>query len=237
MTEGGGDVICLLDPQEDELLYSVVARTFDSLADVRQSAFFRELFGRQQTTFSLSLPVGLDRFLGNIQPWSAILKLDIIQDLTLYPYYAVFAPETQRRNVIDRMLTGRIVSEIGGYQQYLRAVKGKQYVSICLQCVEMDREKYGVAHYRRQHQLPCAWICQIHGIPLLNTQVSMRNSSKSEINVKITSLENAVEGASLPGWISHLSPSQLSAMNQISQAGGWILKNPIHPKDNAVFRG
>lgn len=229
-------MICILDPHEDEILYSVIARTLDSLPGVLQYRLFDELYGSKQGSPSVQLPVGLDRLLSRIQPWSRLSTRHIIDNLTLYPYYAAFASDTQKKEAIRRMQVGITNFELGGISQYLRSPHGKRYLCLCTQCVEQDRLKYGEAHYRRQHQIPTAWICQTHGTPLLQTQAVMRKFTQSRSNTKMISLEKAINDAEVPDWVANLDTHQIKALNQIAQAGKWLLHNKTQTRSKTSLR-
>ncbi|MEO1673589.1 MAG: TniQ family protein, partial [Cyanobacteria bacterium J06631_2] len=75
-----------------ELLYSAIARYQIRSGNLSPKVTIEELFGSRTITATADLPCGLDNLVANLPPYSSVTAESLIEDHTLYTFYAPFLP-------------------------------------------------------------------------------------------------------------------------------------------------
>lgn len=97
---------------------------------------------------------------------------DVIQQHTLFDYYARFAPAGKRKKLMDMIISGDMKS----FNNSVSTRKlGERSLRFCSICTQEEREKHGETFWHRSHQLPEIQICHKHGCYLHDTEISMRS--------------------------------------------------------------
>ena len=97
---------------------------------------------------------------------------DVIQQHTLFDYYARFAPAGKRKKLMELFVCG----DTKTFNNVISTRKlGWRFLRFCPICTQEDREKYGETYWHRIHQLPEIQICHKHGCYLHDTEISMRS--------------------------------------------------------------
>ena len=90
-----------------ELLYSGIARYQIRSGNLSPKSNIEELFNSRTITATADLPCGLDNLVQNLPSYSSITVESLIQNYTLYPFYAPFLPPKRAREIKDSMKSAR----------------------------------------------------------------------------------------------------------------------------------
>jgi len=160
-------------PYPDELLYSVIARYLIHIG--AKSAYYtgREIFGRA-TKAQVDIPSSLDVVSERTWPIWGMSGKEIVNRLTLFPYYARFMPSERVEECLKAILhyNGRGVHFRLGVSS--QRIKVPRFLRFCKTCRKSDLSKYGETYWRRSHQLAGVLVCPEHGDLLIDTQVPLR---------------------------------------------------------------
>lgn len=98
---------------------------------------------------------------------------DVIQQHTLFDYYARFAPAEKRKKLMELFVCG----DTKTFNNVISTRKlGERFLRFCPICTQEDREeKHGETYWHRSHQLPEIQICHKHECYLHNTEISLRS--------------------------------------------------------------
>lgn len=162
--------VYLPSPYEDELLYSVVAR-YCTQSVQRVHKLSCELFGKCFLILRADLPCSLETVAERTKYCWGMSGETILSLMTLFPYYEPFIPNTLREKRKHALLSGQCRSTIG-VKAY--KVAPPQFMRLCVQCSELDRQEFEETYWRRVHQLPGVLVCPDHGIPLVSTPVQIQ---------------------------------------------------------------
>lgn len=163
-----------------ELLYSAIARYQIRSGNLSPKITIEELFGSRRITATADLPCGLDNLVNNLPSHFSISVEDLIQQHTLYPYYASFFPPIRARQILASMRSiksGDIHTRAGIMAS---AIATPQYFRFCPKCLQEDLNKYGETYWHRLHQIPGVLFCLTHKIPLQNSSISIQGTNKHE---------------------------------------------------------
>lgn len=217
------------EPYPDELLYSVIARYHVRSGNISPKITLRELFGSTTVSAVLDLPSCIDALVGNLPSFIKYSSEDLIIGHTLFPYYAVFLPDTRAEAVLSSMKSdfgGDIHTRIGIMAS---TVQTPQYIRFCPFCNEEDKCRFGEFYWHRQHQVPGNKICYKHFVPLLDSNVEVHGMNKhiyvpaDENNCKIRLMN--IE-----------SNKELEHLKILAQDIKWIFDNFSFIKDITDFR-
>jgi hypothetical protein len=128
-------------PYPDELLYSVLARYHVWSGNTSPKMTIEELFGKRTVRSVWDLPANLNMLLSQLGSyWKAE---QLINNHTMYPYYAAFLLPQQAKQVKKSMLDtdgSTIHTRIGVAASN---VKIKTNLWACSDCIEEDMNTYG----------------------------------------------------------------------------------------------
>jgi len=164
---------CILPkPYPDELLFSVIAR-YCSYLRLNLSAFARDFFGKKSIRLRADLPGALQEIAEKTYLIWGHSTDDILNELTLFPYYQPFLPEKTASKKITGLTRGGTGSAgLVGVNSF--RVKSPPYLRFCTACRSMDLEKYGETYWRRMHQLPGTLVCLEHELPLAKSSARVQ---------------------------------------------------------------
>ena len=199
-----------------ELLYSAIARYQIRSGNLSPKLTIEELFNSRTITATADLPSGLDNLVQNLSPLSSITVESLIQQHTLYPFYAPFLPPKRARKIETSMKAnygGNIHTRTGIMAS---AITTPQYLRFCPDCLQDDLNKYGETYWHRLHQTPGVLFCPTHKISLQDSKILFQGLNKhkyhaanhencsAEAKDLIYSVENAEKLITLAQDISHL---------------------------------
>ena len=153
-------------PFPDETLYGLIARTNRLGGDITAEATSQRLFGHPTAGLRHDLPCHLDHL---SRATHGLLgdALAISSKLTTLPYFLRFKPpaiELQAYTSVTDLADRHLKHQLGLPPSPSRA---SLPLYACPQCMKEDSELYGVASWRRSHQLPGSVLCPIHSEQLL----------------------------------------------------------------------
>jgi hypothetical protein len=153
-------------PYVDELLYSVLARLCALLKFGSTKIFVQELFGTPHVMAVADLPCNLNALLLHLPSGHGYTADEMIDRLTLLPYYTVFLP-AERLARLRADMRGN-----GGMGVHIRTgvmascVPIAAYFRICPMCYDDDWHGHGECYWHREHQLPGMVMCPKHEVAL-----------------------------------------------------------------------
>jgi hypothetical protein len=161
-------MLCYLPrPYPDELLYSVIAR-YCLYFGINIFAFARKVFEKGSIRLRADLPVSLQKVAEKTYPVWRLSSVEILHELTLFPYYEPFLPEKSKSKKIFGLIHGGTCSAgLIGVNSF--RVKSPVFLRYCMACRSKDLEKYGETYWHRMHQLPGTLVCLEHATPLVNS--------------------------------------------------------------------
>ncbi|MFZ2987018.1 TnsD family Tn7-like transposition protein [Ideonella sp.] len=161
----------------DETLFSWCSRYHQLAGNGLASATCMQLFGRRRHGAAHDLPSELDEFvsrsLGSLGDMEALIR-----DRTLLPFYLPFRGERLCGQAEQSMRAGGIGSLKYRLGLLTSGLGAAHPLKACSRCMLEDRQAFGVAHWRRTHQWPTAWICQKHDEPLLVSPIKLEQRGR-----------------------------------------------------------
>lgn len=204
------------DPYQDELLYSAYARFSERMRFPDISSERKELFGRENSSPVVDLPCRLDNLISALPPYHQYTADRLIDDYTLWRFYAPFISPERALLVRNEMRsgTGKHLRERLGLKA--TRIKLPSRLRFCPECVKEDRKRNRETYWHRIHQATGVEVCQRHAVFLENS-----NASWYGRNYKFYTAERNV----LDVQPRRLSPSNVrdSAFLNIAQNVGWLL--------------
>lgn len=160
-------------PLEDELLYSLLARTRLILGVTSSEHLLRIAFGHsRQPMVDAALPTSLDFFSDRFPGGFPGGPDAIIDRHTALPYLARFMSReaydglrhTMKTDRRQRSLTRRLLGDASALW--------RDGLLFCPSCVIKDIDTHGLPGYRRAHQMPGVLVCPWHGTALRTVRAS-----------------------------------------------------------------
>jgi transcriptional regulator with XRE-family HTH domain len=160
-------------PYPDELLYSVIARYLIHIGAKSGYSAASHIFGRA-TKAQVDIPSSLDAVSERTWPIWGMSGEEIVNRLTLFPYYARYMLSERVKECLKAILlyNGQGVHYRLGVNS--QRIKVPRFLRFCNTCRESDLSKYGETFWRRSHQLAGVLVCPEHGDQLIDTQVPLR---------------------------------------------------------------
>ncbi|MDP4086128.1 MAG: TnsD family transposase [Bacillota bacterium] len=214
-------------PYPDELLYSVLARYHVWSGNTSPKMTVEELFGKRTVRSVWDLPANLNALLSQLGSyWDAD---QLINNHTMYPYYAAFLLPKQAKQVKKSMLDSKgstIHTRIGVSASN---VKLKTNLWVCSDCINEDMDTYGETYWRRVHQAPGVFICPKHETVLEETNVSVKAQNQHEFIVATPDVER-IE-VNLDG----LNKDEVQLLIKVAKATESLLTNThLQATDNSL---
>ena len=175
------------DIYPDELMYSQLARYYAKSGYTSYIFAAEDLYEKRTVKPDIEFVNPLTKNAFNVITRTAAWEY-IIQNHTMFPYYARFLPIERRQKAYNSLL------EVKGNIHNLLAIPKNnngemRYLRYCPICTQEDREKYGETYWHRIHQMIDVNVCPIHSCYLVNSDVAI--SSRASPNL-ITAEEKAL---------------------------------------------
>ena len=215
---------CFPDPYPDELLYSICARFHKRVQYPNKKGTIRELFGDKAATAVVDLPSNLGSLASALPPGSLYTVEHLINNYTLFPFFAPFLhPEQSQQLWADMEGTrGPAIKMRSGVMA--STVQPPEWLRFCPVCVRQDKKEFGESYWHRLHQLPGVGICPEHNVRLLDSQVRIQNPQTRHEFVA------AEQGIQLPKSRSFsLLHSHHEILLKVAQDAAWLLKQTTAP--------
>jgi Tn7-like transposition protein D/TniQ len=220
-----------LDPYPGEILYSVWSRFSDSVCYSEKKDVMGELFGNFNAVPMVDLPCFLGYFVNNL-PFEHTYTLDyLINNHTLFPFYAPFLPRDRRSRLREQMISNRAVSIhrlIGNLGNATSTMSSPGWLRFCPTCVEKDRARYGECYWHRLHQIRGVEVCPKHKTFLENSTVATRNYMTLEPR-QFVSAERSIRPC-IPQMVASSSVSNVFMI--IANAASYLLEHVHLPADD-----
>lgn len=176
------------------------------------------------------LPYNLAVLVANLSLISPIAAETLIQQYTLYHFYAPFLPQERSQQILEAMQSedgGGIHDRVG-----IRAssVNVPRYFRYCPKCIQDDQKAYGELYWHRIHQVPGVLVCPHHAEVLQESTVPMQGMNRHEYV--------AADHATCP-LIQPAQPFQpkvLNLLHLLAQDADFLLNNELPPRDLNWFR-
>lgn len=217
-------------PYPDELLYSTLARYYAWSANISPKAALQELFGRTTVVATFDLPSHIESLVQNLPFGSKHTVESLIQQHTLYPFYAPFLPADRAETVFDSMsghYSGDIHTRAGIMAS---AIPQINFFRFCPICLREDSEKHGEPYWHRVHQIAGVLICSVHQVRLQNSTVKVQGDNRHEFYA--ADAENCI----FKPWIVNYTKSTLDKLTLLSQDVNLFMNQSFSPKSGDWFR-
>jgi hypothetical protein len=217
-------------PYPDELLYSVLARYHIRSGNTGPKLTLWDLFGSNDGISAVDLPYNLAALAKNLSLISQMSCEELLQNHTLYPFYAAFLPQGRAREVAEAMKSdygGGIHGKVGIRPS---AIKSLRFFRFCPSCRENDQRTYGELYWHRIHQVPGVLVCPHHGDELQDSLVPMRGLNRQEYRAATT--ENCI----IQEQQTAFRPATLEAFQKLSQDVSILLTRKFSAPSLAWFR-
>ncbi|MGC9217115.1 TnsD family Tn7-like transposition protein [Acidithiobacillus sp.] len=166
----------------DELLYSLLARTYRHSGWHSPKLALEEFFGHRNVRAGVFLQTELNRLAERLPSQRRLTPERLARNATLLPYLTAFsAPEV--RDWALNVLTGKSGDADA---LYIRLGLVASTVSLpttlryCPTCRTQMLEQYGELYWRRDHQIPGVLVCPTHAVPLADSRVVLVHSGQHE---------------------------------------------------------
>ena len=204
-----------------ELFYSVLARYHQHMGARSSIQSMEALFGRRLMVASMDLPGHLNAMVERMDFDCHLTADDIIDDMTLLPYYVAFQSQALRyeaRNAMKLGQTDGLMMKLGMTAFRPKRVTKLQFCGICM--LQM-RDEFGEAYWRRDHQLPGVLVCPDHARVLQVSHVSLTEQSR-HIFVPPTTMSCPWNAKTL---FKDTSSSQLLILQRLALPSRELLEN------------
>lgn len=159
---------------EDELFYSWCARYHRLSSNIGARETSRQLFGHPSTALQTDFPTRLDTFVARTQGAIGDTQAIVFRH-TKFPGFAAFIDVDRRHQIIQSMS--------GQGSDYIKSALGVQTSRItivhplraCPECISQESTELHFAIWHVSHQLPGAFLCPCHSIPLWTLRTERRN--------------------------------------------------------------
>ena len=167
--------ICL--PYEDELLYSVLARTRVKNGYIAYTYAAEDFFlspkTRPDIEFVNAYSDGLLEELEKIKPFSEWIK-----ENTMFYYYSHFIPEDRKTGAFESLMQR---NGEHGKNMCMPAKGNRRFLRICPICYRNEIQTYGEAYWHRSHQMMEMDVCTIHNCRLMESTVKISGTASPSL--------------------------------------------------------
>jgi len=182
----------------DETLFSWCSRYHHLAVNGLASATCLQLFGVRRRGVAHDLPDSIGA-LARRAEGSLGAASDICTDRTLLAFYAPFRPMALVDQAQSQLIDGSVAHLKYQLGMLTSGLGAAHPLKACPCCMKLDRQQFGVAHWRRTHQLPSSWYCEEHSTPLLVSPIKLDQRARFQWALPM--------GASLVPWAT--GPSSL----------------------------
>lgn len=156
----------LYRPLPDELVGSALQRSA-----VQLGLSYKRLMQLLNTTYGLTPSLGITQDQALAKAFGVDLEA-LIQHHTVLPFTVTFLNDIEKVQVLRDVLKS---SSKPPHVIYIarKTIKTMARLHFCSMCNIENLQRYGVAYWRRAHQLPGVLVCDLHGTMLYRSEVSI----------------------------------------------------------------
>lgn len=151
---------------KDETLYSLCCRFHYVSGNALASTTARQLFSHPKLGTQHDFASRINVFVQRTQGTFGETAEDIIHGHTILPYYLPWRTRPEALSIVRQLSlgnSGSIKSLLGLPSSRVRA---NHPLKACPLCMQTDTQQFGVCYWHLTHQLPCVWVCPVHGCRL-----------------------------------------------------------------------
>ena len=201
----------------DELVYSLCSRYYAHSGLPCYSMALEDLFDDKSYKVNYEFSGHFSTEAKTIiNKMTSIEKL--IENHTMYPYYARFASTERREAAFGTLCEGKHL----GKQLHFPNNNDIRYLMYCPQCTEYDRDTYGETYFHRIHQIRYIKLCPYHSCLLHSTGIPITSNTSPRLYVA----EEVIPRNSISD--ANTDPSELSLARYMAE----IFRQPM-PTDTA----
>lgn len=167
-------------PYPDELLYSILARYHIRSGNTGPKLTLGELFGSNDAISTVDLPYNLAALAENLSSISQLTIEELLQNHTLYPFYAPFLPPERANEVVEAMKSESGCGIHGRVGVRPSSIKTPRFFRFCPRCIKHGQYAYGELYWHRIHQVPGVLVCPQHGELLQHSSIPVRGLNRQE---------------------------------------------------------
>lgn len=153
-----------------ETLFSLISRHHYFSGQALSARTCEQFFGHPRAGSQHDLPSRLAHFVSRTNQCFGDVET-VARNHTLLAYYAAFISPEELNNAIACMAGESVVHlklRLGILTSRFRA---NHPLKSCRACMADDRSTFGWAYWHMEHQYPGVWICQKHGLQLLESDL------------------------------------------------------------------
>lgn len=210
----------------DELLYSTLARYHIRSGNKSFKQTDLELFGySSQQICKITLNNNLNYLVKNLPFRSQQTVENLLQNHTLYPFYATFLTP-QEAWLLKNSMSKKLSCSILDVAKVATNSSGdaKKFLKFCPDCLEKDTQKYGEPYWHRIHQVPGILVCPIHGVLLQDSCVEVESKG---IHYHAASIDNCL----LVNHVKNLTNNAVKTLLILANDINWLIYS------NFIFKG
>lgn len=205
---------------DDETLYSVAVRYAKHTGLRGSENISSELFGIWINKDTTAIPNGLSHLSARLGPSSKFTTDYLINNHTLFQFYFKLSGQCYRSSAA-RKLYAENDTKRAVFVKDINVIRRGRSLAFCPQCHNDMRQQHFELFWRRTHQLPLAFFCDIHGTPLRQSKV---------VSTHYLTMDNVANDETCPdnALIMAEAPSQLmnERLRALSINSIKILQNP-----------
>ena len=129
-----------------------------------------DLAGRTWIESVNSVPVGLEH-MDRVFAAAGLSCEEILWNHSYFPYYTVLLSEKELEKYKELAWHHETKESMISLGSLLRQNRIGPFLRFCPRCMWDDLQKHGFTYWRRRHQLPGVWVCDVHGGILLESPV------------------------------------------------------------------
>ncbi|MBW4419895.1 MAG: TnsD family transposase [Myxacorys californica WJT36-NPBG1] len=217
-------------PYPDELLYSILARYHLRSGHTSPKLAMQELFDSRNVIATADLPCNLESLAAKLELISQMTVEKLIQNHTLYPFYAPFLPQDRSQQILEAMRSekgGGIHNQVGIRASSIRVPK---YFRFCPMCSSDDQAKYGELYWHRIHQAPGALVCPHHAEVLQDSSVPLQGMNRHEY------IAAGIDNCCIHPPEKIFGQHALNVLKCLAQVAYFLLENELPSQDLNWFR-
>jgi hypothetical protein len=206
----------------DEMVYSCIASYIIRMG-LQQADGIIDLFGNANFACAqIDLPRGLDYFVSNLPTGHTYNIEEIINEHTLYRFFAAFLPRDRSATLFVAMQS-EIASSLHSFMGSNSWVAFPMTLRFCPLCIKEEREEVGTCYWSRTHHIPGVEVCTKHSVFLESTDIPTTGKRAA---YKFIAAEQAVFDV-IPRELdlSNIAHKQLF---DLANNAEWLLQNDVY---------
>lgn len=159
---------------EDETLYSWISRWAYDSPYPSIGGFLKVLLGTRHKQLDSMFP----SYVSTLANISSISEEELINQHSVIPYFRSFCGNSLFQAILTDIYAGNTKTVHSKMSITAGRINDTKMLNYCHLCVENDIEKYGIAYWHVQHQLPGVSACVQHGQKLKEINKGRRRAIK-----------------------------------------------------------